>query len=101
MAHVSTPGTVFGEISILLDRPHIAEVRAAEDSTLYMVKDAASYLKRHPDVNLYISKDLAKKVDMLGCYLADLKKQYGGEEGHLGMMHEVLDTLMHSGGSSQ
>ncbi|WP_411827494.1 Crp/Fnr family transcriptional regulator [Luteolibacter sp. AS25] len=95
-ATISEPGTVIGEVSILLDRPHIAEVRAVDECTFHVAADAAAFLREHPNVNLFICRELAKKVDALSCYLADLKAQYGDEDTHMGMMHEVLDTLMHN-----
>lgn len=94
LATVADVGTVLGEISILLDRPHIAEVRAAGPVRMHVAADAEEFLRQHPDVNLFIARSLARKVDAMSCYLADLKQQYAGEEGHLGMVHEVLDELM-------
>ncbi len=94
LATVEETGTVLGEISILLDRPHIAEVRAAGPVRMHVAADAEDFLRRHPDVNLFIARSLARKVDAMSCYLTDLKQQYAGEEGHLGMVHEVLDELM-------
>ena len=88
------PGMVLGEISILLDRPHNAEVRAVGRAAFHVAANAEEFLKEHPEVNLTIARSLAKKVDAMGCYLVDLKQQYAGEEGHLGMVHEVLDSLM-------
>lgn len=94
LARVDEVGTVLGEISILLDRPHVAEVTAAGPVKMHVAAEAEEFLRLHPDVNLYIARSLAKKVDAMSCYLADLKEQYAGDEGHLGMVHEVLDSLM-------
>jgi CRP-like cAMP-binding protein len=35
IAQVAEPGAVFGELSVLLDKPHTAEVRALETSRYY------------------------------------------------------------------
>jgi CRP-like cAMP-binding protein len=94
LAELGEAGTVLGEISILLDRPHIAEVRADGPVEMHIAEDAEAFLREHPEVNLYIARALAKKVDAMSCYLTDLKRQYEGEEGHLGMVHEVLDSIM-------
>lgn len=93
---LSEPGTVLGEISVLLGRPHIAEVHAVDECSFKFAEDADAFLKEHPEVNLYISRQLAKKVDTLSCYMADLKQQYAGEEGHLGMVPDVLEKLLNS-----
>lgn len=94
LAEIEEVGTVLGEISILLDRPHIAEVIAAGPVRMHVASDAEAFLRAHPEVNLYIARSLAKKVDAMSCYLVDLKKQYAGDDSHLGMVHEVLDSLM-------
>jgi len=94
VAEIDSPGAVLGEVSILLDRPHTAEVRAAEDCSFHIAEDPDQFLHDHPKVSLYIARSLAKKVDLTTCYLVDLKQQYGGEDGQFGMMHEVIDSLL-------
>lgn len=94
LAEIEEVGTVLGEISILLDRPHIAQVTAAGPVRMHIAEDAEAFLREHPEVNLFIARSLAKKVDAMSCYLVDLKEQYAGDDSHLGMVHEVLDSLM-------
>jgi CRP/FNR family cyclic AMP-dependent transcriptional regulator len=48
VASVSEQGAVFGEMSVLLDKPHTATVRAAADSIVYEINDAASFLRQQP-----------------------------------------------------
>ena len=40
VAAITEPGAVLGEMSVLLDTPHTATVRAAQDSTIYEIDDA-------------------------------------------------------------
>ena len=40
VAVLSEPGAVTGEMSMLLDRPHTATVRAGASSTVYEIEDA-------------------------------------------------------------
>jgi CRP/FNR family cyclic AMP-dependent transcriptional regulator len=47
IAQVSEPGAVFGELALLLGRPHGADVRALRPTTFH-VADAASYLRADP-----------------------------------------------------
>lgn len=95
IGEISETGSVIGEISVLLDRPHLSEVTAKTEAVFHVAEDAQGFLREHPEVNLHIALDLAKKVDALTCYITDLKQQYEGEEGHLGMVHEVLDSLVY------
>ena len=48
IAKVAEPGAVFGELSVLLDQPHTAHVRALETSQ-FLVADATTFLAQDPD----------------------------------------------------
>jgi CRP-like cAMP-binding protein len=95
LARLDRPGTIVGEMSTLLDSPATATVRARTASTLLVADDAASFLVERPDVLLQVARALARRLDNLTGHLVDVKKQYGDESGHLGMLDDVLTTLMH------
>jgi hypothetical protein len=54
IATVTEPGAVFGELSVLLDQPHTADVRALEASQFY-VADAATLLRVDPIALIYVA----------------------------------------------
>jgi CRP/FNR family transcriptional regulator, cyclic AMP receptor protein len=91
---VCEPGALFGEMAILLGTPNTATVRAAEPSTFYVVDDPATFLTA-PDIMLGVSRLLAKRLQMVTTYLADLQHQFAEREDHLGMVDEVLESLLH------
>jgi CRP-like cAMP-binding protein len=93
---IAEPGAVFGEMSVLLDTPHTATVRATADSLFYVAENPLAFLSSHPEVALALSKLLAKRVHAMTTYLVDLKRQFEGRGDHLGIIDEVLDTLMHA-----
>src|ERR1700687_4088527 len=72
VASIVEPGAVVGEMSVLLDKPHTATVRAAADSTIYEFGDAASFLRDQPAVALLIARLLAQRLNVATTYLADL-----------------------------
>jgi hypothetical protein len=41
---------------------------------------------------------LAQRLNGATTYLVDLKRQFEGQASHLGMVGEVLETLMHQQG---
>jgi len=93
IARVGSPGAILGEISILLDRPHMATVRALAPTTLHAIENPEAFLTAHPEVNTEISRVLATRLDLMTNYLADLKQQFAEESSHLGIIDEVLATL--------
>src|SRR5215213_1190613 len=52
VAAITEPGAVLGEMSVLLDQPHTATVRAAADSIVYEFDDAAAFLREQPAMAL-------------------------------------------------
>ena len=95
VAVVSEPGSVFGEMSILLNTPHTATVRALSPVTVYAYANAAGFLRSDPQIAFIIARLLAQRLNLATTYLADLKRQYAGQGNHLGMVSDVLASLIH------
>lgn len=95
IATVDTPGAFFGEVSVLLDLPHMATVRALSEATLFVVADPLVFLQSRPAIALRLARLLAKRLHSVTTYLVDLKRQFEGHESHLSMVDEVLETLVH------
>jgi CRP/FNR family transcriptional regulator, cyclic AMP receptor protein len=74
IATVREPGAVFGELSVLLDQPHSADVRALEVSQFY-VADAATLLRVDPVALLYVATVLARRLDDANQALIELRRQ--------------------------
>lgn len=95
VALVREPGAVFGEMSVLLNRPHTATVKALSAVRVYVFEDAASFLKSHSEIAFLLCKLLADRLNAATTYLADLTQQFASHGNHLGMVGEVLETLIH------
>ncbi len=94
VAVISEPGAVLGEMSVLLDQPHSATVRAVSDSKVYEFDDAASFLRDQPAVALLIARMLAQRLNVATTYLADLRQQYAGHGTHLEMVGDILQRMI-------
>ena len=94
VASVVEPGAVLGEMSVLLDTAHTATVRAAQDSTIYEIDDAAAFLRKQPAAAILIARMLAQRLNVANTYLADLKRQYAGHGTHLAMVGELLQSMI-------
>ena len=94
VAIITEPGAVLGEMSVLLDQPHTATVRAASESTIYEFSDAASFLREQPEVALLIARLLAQRLNVANTYLADIKRQYAGHGNHLAMVGDILQSMI-------
>jgi CRP-like cAMP-binding protein len=92
---VSEPGAIFGEISVLLDSPHSATVKALTASRAYVVQRANEFLQSQIDITYQLARLLAQRLHGVTTYLVDLKSQFEDQENHLGMVDAVLETLVH------
>ena len=84
IAQVTEPGAVFGELSVLLDQPHTAEVRALEISRFH-VANATTLFAQDPIAVLYVAAVLARRLDGANHALIQLKSQL-----HAGQPHSVI-----------
>jgi CRP/FNR family transcriptional regulator, cyclic AMP receptor protein len=81
IARVGEAGTVFGELAVLLDKPHTADVRALERSE-FNVANAETLLSENPAALLYLAKSLAGRLDSANTALLDVKRQVETSKPH-------------------
>ena len=94
VAKISEPGSVFGEMHVLLGGPHHVTIRARKASSFAIIENPSQFLASSAEASLYVAAMLAARLNTLNKYLVDVKQQYEGHD-HIGMVDEVLNTLMH------
>ena len=95
IAKVTEPGAVFGKLSVLLDQPHTADVRALEVSQFH-VADATTFLRIDPIGLLYVATVLARRLDSANEALIELKRQVqaGEPRGRIDRTVEQMELLV-------
>jgi CRP/FNR family transcriptional regulator, cyclic AMP receptor protein len=91
---LSEPGSVLGEMSIMLDEPHTATAKAVGPVEIYVIEDGETFLKENPGAGFLMMQTLAKRLNSATTYLVDLKRQFAGQNNHLEMVGEVLESLI-------
>jgi CRP/FNR family transcriptional regulator, cyclic AMP receptor protein len=94
IACLSEPGAVFGEMSVLLEQPHTATVRASSACVIHEIDDAFGFLNQQPGLALLLACMLAQRLNVANTYLADLMRQYARHGNHLAMVGEVLQSMI-------
>jgi CRP/FNR family transcriptional regulator, cyclic AMP receptor protein len=89
IARVSEPGAVFGELSILLDQPHTADVRALESSEFHVASE--SLLAQDQLAGIYIAAVLARRVNNANRALVELKQQLRAGEPHSVIVETIAE----------
>ncbi len=62
VSRVAQPGAIFGEMSVLLDTPHSATVRAISPVEVFVIADAVSVLEERPHLMLQLARLLARRL---------------------------------------
>jgi CRP-like cAMP-binding protein len=92
---------VFGELSILLDQPHTADVRALGTSQFH-VADATTLLAQNPIAVFYVATVMAHRLDAANHALIQLKHQLQTGEPHSVVAKTVskMEGLLAVGGAT-
>jgi CRP/FNR family cyclic AMP-dependent transcriptional regulator len=95
IATVSEPGAVFGELSVLLNKPHTADVRALERSEFHVAK-ASSLIAENVAALLYVSQMLARRLDSANDVIIELRQELvtGKPSGVIGKALDRLGKLL-------
>jgi CRP/FNR family transcriptional regulator, cyclic AMP receptor protein len=99
IASVNAPGSVFGELAVLLDQPHTADVRTLEQSEFY-VADAPAILASDPTVALYVGVILARRLHAANRWVVEVKRQLqtGEPPSVIGKAVDKVEELLSYGG---
>ncbi|GAM98595.1 hypothetical protein U91I_02230 [alpha proteobacterium U9-1i] len=92
---VADPGAIFGDMSALLGIPHMATVRAATLCGAHVIEAGDAFLQNNKEIAYQLAKLLAQRLHGVTTYLADLKRQFEDRDDHLGMVDDILETLVH------
>lgn len=91
---IDEPGSLFGEMSVLLDMPHSATVKALSGVDVYEIPDALTFLDKRPEFSLHIATMLARRLYYTTSYLVDLQQQASGRRQDLDLVDEILASLV-------
>ena len=100
IAKVTEPGAVFGELSVLLDQPHTADVRALEVSQFH-VADAATLLRATRSRSFTLQRSW-HSVSTAPISLIELKRQVqaGEPRSVIGKTVEKMEGLLGDNGAN-
>ena len=94
VAVIDEPGAILGEVSMLLDSPSTADVVARGEVTLRVVADPTTFFSEHPELALFVARQLAARLARVTGYLADLRDEFGDADGQMGLVPQIVSELL-------
>ncbi len=101
VSYIDEPGSIFGEMSVLLDMPFSATVKALSDVKAYVIDDPIAFLGSDPHIALELAALLARRLYYTTSYLVDLQQQAAGRREDLDLVDEILSQLVQSPDTSK
>ena len=92
IAVISAPGSLVGEVAVLVGGDHSATVTATIPSAVRVAEDGEAFLQSSPEVTLLVAKEVAQRLQGLVGYVVELKVQYSDGPG-LEAMDEILARI--------
>jgi CRP/FNR family transcriptional regulator, cyclic AMP receptor protein len=94
VSYIDEPGSIFGEMSVLLDMPYSATVKALSDTRAYVIEDAIKFLMSDPAIAIEVASLLARRLYYTTSYLVDLQQQHAGKREDLDLVDRILAQLV-------
>jgi CRP-like cAMP-binding protein len=94
LATLDNPGTLVGEMSVLLGRPATATVRAAREARVRTLRNAAKALEADAVLATRVAALVAARLDATSALLVELSHEHGGSAPQKGLLARVMATLI-------
>jgi len=93
---LSSPGSVLGEIAVLLDQPFGASVTAVEPTEVYLIEDGTRFLLENSEMMTLVARLLARRLKNVTDELVEISEQFearSDDSGDLVQFEGVLRRL--------
>lgn len=94
IATLAEPGTLVGEMSVLLGIPNSATVRAARDSRVRVIRGANRYLASDPALSLAIAALVAGRLNATSALLVKLSNEHAGKPTEQGLLRRIFSAIL-------
>jgi CRP-like cAMP-binding protein len=92
IASIAQPGTLVGELSVLLGIRNSATVRAEREAKVRVIRDANALLDSEPGLARRVAALVAGRLDATSALLVELARQNKGKSEQ-GILSRILSTL--------
>jgi CRP/FNR family transcriptional regulator, cyclic AMP receptor protein len=93
LVRVTEPGAVFGDVALLLDQTHTADVLAVQSSSFYVVADAEAFLRSEPLAALYVATVLAGRLNAVNHLLVEARHRVEEAGQRRGFVMDLVERM--------
>lgn len=93
IATIKDAGAMVGEMSVLLQIPNSATVRAEKAATVRVVVDALAYLERTPLVALRVATLVCNRLNETSKLLVEMRREHKHESTEHGLLSRLVAAL--------
>lgn len=99
IARITEPGSLIGEMSVLLGIDHSATVRAIGPAEVRVVERAIAFLEATPIVALEVATMACERLNQTSAVLVQLKKELAGK-GEQGFLERLFGAVSGTGATA-
>lgn len=92
LATLNQPGTLIGEMSVLLGKPITATVRATSISRVRSIPEASQELRRDAELAMRVAAIVATRLDTTSALLVELNREHSGHQERR-LLGRIMDAL--------
>jgi CRP/FNR family cyclic AMP-dependent transcriptional regulator len=93
LTRIMEPGAVFGDVALLLDQAHTADVLAVQQSSFYVVEEAEAFLRSEPLAALYVATVLASRLNAFNHLLVEARSRAAEAEQRRGFVTDLIERM--------
>lgn len=98
VVQMSEPGSIVGEVGLLLNQPAGADVIAVGQTVVRRIDGIEELLEHSPEFMAHLARTLARRLFQVTSYLSDLQVQFADSGATLGLVPTVLQEIMDGSG---
>jgi CRP-like cAMP-binding protein len=94
IATLTEPGTLVGEMSVLLGTHNSATVRSVRDSRVRVIRNAKRYLASDPALSLSIAALVAGRLEATSALLVEMSNEHVGKPTEQGLLRRIFSAVL-------
>jgi CRP/FNR family cyclic AMP-dependent transcriptional regulator len=97
IATITEPGSLIGEMSVLLGDDHSATVRATTPVEVRVIENAIAFLESTPLVALQVATLVCQRLEATSALLVEIKKEAAAGKSEQGFLERIFGAVTGTG----